>query len=594
MKKFLSKFKVLVPMLVCVLALTMVLFTGCGETHTHVMDYIAEYKATCSELGTKAHYHCKNCGKDYSDKEGEHELSAEDMKIEIDSNAHSYVYDYVRGDGTAITTAKYGNYHCEHCNAAGTQEDIQAGSEEGYPFLVTNLEDLQAVVGAGGYAKLTDDIEVGNKLIVEQKPVSLDLNNKVITFNAQAKNDVLFDAVGQSFSLQNGTLKYEGDLDTILIYTHSSSAEKKAQLALNDVRLESKGGRGIKVYNDSTVSIEKSIIKTNLAAIGGHNQNGPTVENGIIVSIKESQITSTGACGVFMPSLMNVAITEGSKVQGLTSAVYAMMGTLNVDATSTLACTGTTFTAKTPGELGGTGYPDVSEFGGLDETGEYVSPKDGAAIVIRSNCYYNMSTSSTYAVGNTLGLNIENWNNVTAVSGVKAAVYNWTYESGYIAAAKAQEKTNLGSTDQFAEIVVKLTTIEGIRDVDGVRYFECSDPDASDDNKPTKVTEVVLDTCVWMETVQGEGGQPDTSSYHYYVEIREKEKEKDDGQGSIYEVFVPLSTETTQFSANRGTYSIGENGQMTMTFDEESKTFNIAEVENKKTLIEVDNANTDA
>ena len=94
MKKLLSKFKVLVPALVCLLALTMVLFTGCKEdvpAHTHSMTHVEGTAATCTTTGVKEHYHCSLCEKDFLTEEGTEEVSAESLILAIDSENHDYV-----------------------------------------------------------------------------------------------------------------------------------------------------------------------------------------------------------------------------------------------------------------------------------------------------------------------------------------------------------------------------------------------------------------------------------------------------------------------------------------------------------------------
>ncbi len=55
--------------------------------HTHELMHVAYTKPTCATEGTVEHYHCEKCGKNYSDSNGETELS--EISIPIDSSNHA-------------------------------------------------------------------------------------------------------------------------------------------------------------------------------------------------------------------------------------------------------------------------------------------------------------------------------------------------------------------------------------------------------------------------------------------------------------------------------------------------------------------------
>ena len=73
MKKLLSKFRIVVPVLVCVFAFTTLLLTGCKEEppHIHRLEQVEGKVATCTETGKMKHYHCTLCNKNYLTEEAQ-------------------------------------------------------------------------------------------------------------------------------------------------------------------------------------------------------------------------------------------------------------------------------------------------------------------------------------------------------------------------------------------------------------------------------------------------------------------------------------------------------------------------------------------
>lgn len=62
--------------------------TACGEEIREYIDplghniiFVPTVPATCGKFGILEHYHCSQCGKDFSDQGGQHEISQEDLKI---------------------------------------------------------------------------------------------------------------------------------------------------------------------------------------------------------------------------------------------------------------------------------------------------------------------------------------------------------------------------------------------------------------------------------------------------------------------------------------------------------------------------------
>ena len=183
MKKLLSKFKMVVPVLMCVFAFTALMLTGCKDEqpHVHKLELISEKVATCTETGEREHYHCTLCDKNYLTEKAETEVSAEDLEIAVnpDNHNYNYVYDYTNSRYVAKCT------RCDHTDSTKTQ----TAGVEGYPYLVNNENTLLSAVENGGYIKLADNITINGVIIISKK-VNIDLNEKTISYTqTQADNN---------------------------------------------------------------------------------------------------------------------------------------------------------------------------------------------------------------------------------------------------------------------------------------------------------------------------------------------------------------------------------------------------------------------
>ena len=469
MKKLLSKFKVLVPVLVCLFTLTLVLFTGCkgdDPVHTHTMTHQAEVPATCTETGKKEHYHCSKCGKYFLTEEGTEEVSAESLVLAINPENHNYtkdgqtnyVYDYENDRYVAACT------RCDHQDATQTQS---AGTVQ-YPYLANDETTFAKVITKGGYVKLQNDITVTSKYTIKEE-THLDLNGKTLKsttadlFNYTNGSNNSTIVGNRADGSQKGYLKLECDKNDpsnkdrrILAMVDNFDPTK---LTVTNVDMTSSVW-GIILFENSSITLNKcTLIAEKTNAISTNNQWSASTEYGMNVIIKDSTIISREDSAIFIPGYMNLTV-ENSSITGCTSAIHALMGNINVDATSTLHATKENFSLR----------DDSTK---VEKSGASEAGLDGAALIIRTNYYYNQTDvkadgtgigSSRYAVGNKLTLNIADWSKVTSASGVKAVVYNWTVESSYIAGAKKVE--GLTITNQFDEALAKL------ENKDGVKFYE--------------------------------------------------------------------------------------------------------------------------
>ena len=102
-------------------------------SHSHELEHIAATAPTCSRAGNIAHYHCKKCGKNYSDSEGSNEIS--DVSLSIDSTNHAGGTE-IRGaiKATCIANGYTGDTHCLGCGAILSYGKTIYASSSGHSF----------------------------------------------------------------------------------------------------------------------------------------------------------------------------------------------------------------------------------------------------------------------------------------------------------------------------------------------------------------------------------------------------------------------------------------------------------------------------
>ncbi len=426
------------------------------EKSSHSMTRHERVEATCVNPGNIEYWHCSSCDKNYTDENGENE--AETIVIPAlghnylkEDETFNYVYDYTNSRYVAKCT------RCNHTDSTRTQ----TAGVEGYPYLVNNENTLLSAVENGGYIKLADNIAI-NGVIIISKDVNIDLNEKTISYTQTVADSVKINGTRKSYCMlnftngssvvSNGCITYNVKTEEKVsqgrvISIENATQENDARLTLQGLTITS-ALRGVMVFDNSQVTIQDCNITSSQDTISGNNTYGPTSKK-LIVNIKDSSITSTNLTAVFMPSYMTLNI-ENSHITGKTSAIYAMMGVIDVDATSTLSSTRETFVARQDAPVSAEDNSNQ-----LTNSGPGDESYDGATIVLRTNYYYDSKAKT-----NELTLNISDWSKVIAISGEKAVVYNFAEDSSYITTAK-----NDGNliTNQFAEVCNKLANLEDVK-----------------------------------------------------------------------------------------------------------------------------------
>lgn len=103
-------------------------------THTHDLEHIAAVKSTCNKEGSVEHYHCKKCGKNYSDSTATNELAS--ITIPTDSNNHTGGTE-LRGDkkATCRVNGYTGDTYCLGCNTLLSYGTTIYASPSGHKYV---------------------------------------------------------------------------------------------------------------------------------------------------------------------------------------------------------------------------------------------------------------------------------------------------------------------------------------------------------------------------------------------------------------------------------------------------------------------------
>lgn len=528
----------------------------------HDLSYHAKQDPTCTATGNIEYWSCSVCGKNFSNATGT--TDAENVTLDMIAHKYTnadgqtnYVYDYENARYVAA---------CTRCNHQDETQTKTAGTEQ-YPYLAKDEATFAAVITKGGYIKLENDITIASPYTIS-KETHLDLNGKtlkssktLLNYTNGSNNSTI---VGnRADNSQKGYLKLECDK------TDSANKDNKiisvfdnydaTQLTITNVNMTSSVW-GISIFENSSLTLDNCTLDVEKSnAISTNNLWSASSENGMNVVVRNSTIIARGDSAIFIPGYMNLTV-ENSSITGFTSAIHALMGNINVDATSTLHATKNEFSLRN------------SET--VNKSGAGEAEWDGAALLIRTNYYYNHTdvnedgtaiTSPRYAVGNKLTLNIADWSKVTATSGVKAAVYNWTVKSSYIAEA---EKAGLTITDQFVEATQKLA------DKDGVKFYEYNG---------TEVKEMSVYTCIHVQEANTEAGTPAKTYVMKFIATTKKNADNknivyiarysEEGSnvvvesyeivGSTFKVITKNTSTSGEISTSEMPFTIGENNMLT-------------------------------
>ena len=187
----------------------------------------------------------------------------------------------------------------------------------------------------------------------------------------------------QTSVIKNGKLVYNCLKTANLIQNCKDST-----LLIEDVTIEANENVNT-IYTDSNAvtPIKNCVINTARTVLATNNTSGAPAGRANIVNIENSTLTSTGDSALFA-SCYQIYNIVNSTITGHYSAMHIMMGKINIDKDSTLACTMEKASLKTVDRL--------------KDQGSGEEPEDGVAIVVRADLYYDASAKT-----NNLEINIE-------------------------------------------------------------------------------------------------------------------------------------------------------------------------------------------
>lgn len=98
---------------------------GGGETHTHTMTPYAANAATCTTAGNSAYWYCADCGKYFSDAEGNTEIAADSWVIPATGHTPAAAVTENNVNPTCTVGGSYDSVvYCSVCNAELSRETI--------------------------------------------------------------------------------------------------------------------------------------------------------------------------------------------------------------------------------------------------------------------------------------------------------------------------------------------------------------------------------------------------------------------------------------------------------------------------------------
>ena len=192
-------------------ALTVVmLFAACGEkqepeTPAHEHDYgtlIAEVAATCEGTGTKAHYHCSGCNKDFdSDKN-------EITDLTIPATGHTEVTDAAVA-ATCTTAGKTEGKHCSVCGKVIVAQQETPIAEHTYGEWIA-----QTATEKGHYhcSVCGKNFDAEYNELTDLDPSTFNADDETPTITTNADMVAFQEAVNGGNNFAGKTIKLAGDV----------------------------------------------------------------------------------------------------------------------------------------------------------------------------------------------------------------------------------------------------------------------------------------------------------------------------------------------------------------------------------------------
>ena len=375
---------------------------------TAILTPVPAKDATCTEAGNIAHYVC-TCGKLYEDDAGTKELTAEDVKTDIDPTNHVE-------NGFDSATGK-----CA-CGVELAVAKVTLSSEETTYY--TSIIDAVAGANGSGNATITllQNTTTGKRLDINQS-ATLDLNGNTLSCATNFSNDydtmvavttdgaklTIIDSIGGGKLDGTGTtfVLYLGDPSRQGVVTFTSSAQisggtvsggvrmrSGTSMTVSDGTLENNAALAtIEMYSETTLNVSGGEILNTAFALGAiSNTDGGTV----IISGGTVNASGDYAVAIWTQNSGRVEISGGN--------IFGSQYDLRAYSEDTVELTGGTFpggitvNGKTLNACLGDGFSYWAGNTMLTVADDAASITDKGEITIRATC--NHSGNSNEATDN--------------------------------------------------------------------------------------------------------------------------------------------------------------------------------------------------
>ncbi len=143
--------------------------------HTHTLTRVPEVPATETSAGTKEHWHCADCGKNFADENGTTEMTDTELSIPVTGHKHTLTY-VLEVSATETAAGVKEHWHCDGCgknfaDENGTKEvtadDLKIGKIETEVQAPVNVEiatPQETLIAAALTADEQQEIEKGTDI----------------------------------------------------------------------------------------------------------------------------------------------------------------------------------------------------------------------------------------------------------------------------------------------------------------------------------------------------------------------------------------------------------------------------------------------
>lgn len=331
------------------------------------------------------------------------------VKVAIyDANYPSRDFDG-KDEDTIVDSYLYATEYFKNSNLAIKAYKLEDGQMNEYELLdgkyvhftgASTESELTSAIANNDYIRLNSDITIANKLQIE-KSCYIDMNGHKLIQNGANNTDISKSAVVRVYAkeaenelqvyIKNGEIVKENCGSVV---APALTCAYNNNTTLENVKITS-DSQGVVPAWGAKLNLKDCQITTKWQAIGTNNTN-PGENN--TINAKNCEIVSTNDVSVFVSNYTMVNI-DSSTIKGLTG-MHILLGDINVMDSNIIATS--TYNPYNSSDIKNSGTKE----------------REGSAIVVRANLYYDNAYNS-----NAIVLNFTN-NTITTESGVDVSIYD--------------------------------------------------------------------------------------------------------------------------------------------------------------------------